>query len=211
MTDTAGSPRQRRDGRRPRRFAARGRGGRRWPDQRRSNPIWPGRPRPPAQVVDATGLLVLPGAVDVHTHTRVAVDDRAGPVLPRFGRRGIRRDDDVPGVQQPGDGVVARRRAIAAGRAPRVARRDRRQTAPIDYGLSLADQRSHGRPARRAAGRRRRRRRRPARRSWSSTSGSTTGACSRRCGSWASTAGCSRSTARTRSCSMPRSRGAAAW
>src|SRR5215218_8394465 len=27
-----------------------------------------------ADVVDASGLLVLPGAVDVHTHTRVATD-----------------------------------------------------------------------------------------------------------------------------------------
>ena len=46
---------------------------------------------------------------------------------------------------------------------------------------------------------------RPRRRSWSSTSGCPTSDCSRRCGSWAGTVGCSRSTARIRSCSTRQS------
>ena len=41
---------------------------------RRSSPTCRRWPRSAGEVVDATGLLVLPGCVDVHTHTRVASD-----------------------------------------------------------------------------------------------------------------------------------------
>ena len=46
---------------------------------------------------------------------------RAGPLLPGLGRGGVRRDDDVPRLQQPGHRLVAGRGAVAARRAPRVA------------------------------------------------------------------------------------------
>ena len=80
---------------------------------------------------------------------------RAGPLLPGFGRGGVRWDDDVPGLQQPGHGLVAGRRAVARRRAGRVARGDgvgRRRRLRGQPG----DQRPDGRPGRRAAGDRRR-------------------------------------------------------
>ena len=53
---------------------------------------------------------------------------RAGPLLPGFGRRRVRRHDDVPRVQQPGDGLHRRpaERSLMTG-VRRVAGRDRRR------------------------------------------------------------------------------------
>ena len=47
---------------------------------------------------------------------------RARPLLPGFRGGGVRRHDDVPGVQQPGHRLVAGGRAVARGRPARVAR-----------------------------------------------------------------------------------------
>ncbi len=44
--------------------------------QGRVSAIGPGLEAPGADVVDATGLLVLPGVVDVHTHTRLPSDEQ---------------------------------------------------------------------------------------------------------------------------------------
>ena len=37
--------------------------------------VGPGPHRPDVEIIDASGLLVLPGVVDVHTHTRLPTDD----------------------------------------------------------------------------------------------------------------------------------------
>ena len=72
-----------------------------------------------------------------HAHAG-RVGRRAGSVLPGFGGGGVRRHDDLPVVQQPGHGIVARGRALAADRRPRMARRHRRRLARSTVGLSLA-------------------------------------------------------------------------
>ena len=140
-----------------------------------------------------------------HPHPR-RVRRRARSVLPGFGGGGVRRHDDVPVVQQPGHGIVARGRALAADRASASGAPRPTPTAPIDYGLSLAisghaTTRSPSCPRRSTPASRpskafmvfdfRLRRR-----------ASVRGDARHR----PSTAGCSRSTARTRSCSTPPSR-----
>ena len=166
-----------------------------WLDRARSRPTSSGLAASAAEVIDATGLLVLPGrGRRPHAHAR-RHRRRAGSVLPGLGRRGLRRDDDVPRVQQPGHGLVAAGRTLAARRPAGVARRDRGRLRDRLRRLA-GDLRADGRPCRGAAGDGRRRACRRRRRSWSSTSDSTTAASSMPCASSAAGAGCSRSTAR---------------
>jgi dihydropyrimidinase len=90
-----------------------------------------------ADVVDATGLLVLPGAVDVHTHTRVATDvepDRffQDSVAAAFGGTTSFLAFNNPGT---GSSPAAERSLLAGLREWRAATE---HDAAIDYGVSLA-------------------------------------------------------------------------
>ncbi|HJP88872.1 MAG TPA: dihydropyrimidinase [Candidatus Limnocylindrales bacterium] len=90
-----------------------------------------------ADVVDASGLLVLPGAVDVHTHTRVATDaepDRffQDSVAAAFGGTTTFLAFNNPGT---GSSAAAERSLLAGLREWRAATE---QDAAVDYAVSLA-------------------------------------------------------------------------
>ena len=90
-----------------------------------------------AEVVDATGLLVLPGAVDVHTHTRVASDvepDRffQDSVAAAFGGTTTFLAFNNPGT---GASAAAERSLLAGLREWRAATE---HDSAIDYAVSLA-------------------------------------------------------------------------
>ena len=89
------------------------------------------------EIVDATGLLVLPGAVDVHTHTRVATDaepDRffQDSVAAAFGGTTAFLAFNNPGT---GSSPAAERSLVAGMREWRTATES---DAAVDFGLSLA-------------------------------------------------------------------------
>src|SRR6266576_2630310 len=99
--------------------------------------IGPDLGRDAADVVDATGLLLLPGAVDVHTHTRVATDahpDRffQDSVAAAFGGTTTFLSFNNPGT---GSTPAAERSLVTGVREWRAATD---ADSAIDYGLSLA-------------------------------------------------------------------------
>ncbi|HXG27112.1 MAG TPA: dihydropyrimidinase [Candidatus Binatia bacterium] len=92
---------------------------------------------PGIEVVDATGLLVLPGAVDVHTHTRVATDEEPDrffqdSVAAAFGGTTTFLAFNNPGT---GSSPAAERSLLAGLREWRAATA---RDSAIDYAVSLA-------------------------------------------------------------------------
>ncbi len=90
-----------------------------------------------ALVIDATGMLVLPGVVDVHTHTRIASDEEPDrffqdSVAAAFGGTTSFLSFNNPGT---GSSPVAERSLVAGLREWRAATDG---DSAIDYGLSLS-------------------------------------------------------------------------
>ena len=90
-----------------------------------------------ADVVDATGLLILPGAVDVHTHTRVASDEHPDRFFQDSVAAAFGGTTTFLSFNNPGTGS-----SPAAERSPMVGVREWRAAtdgdSAVDIGLALA-------------------------------------------------------------------------
>jgi dihydropyrimidinase len=89
------------------------------------------------QTIDATGLLVLPGAVDVHTHTRVATDAHPDRFFQDSVAAAFGGTTTFLAFNNPGTGSTpAAERSLMTG--VREWRAVTENDSAIDYGLSLA-------------------------------------------------------------------------
>ena len=90
-----------------------------------------------SEVVDATGMLVLPGVVDVHTHTRVASDAEPDRFFQDSVAAAFGGTTSFLSFNNPGTGSSpAAERSLRTGVAEWRAATD--GDSAIDYGLSLA-------------------------------------------------------------------------
>ena len=103
--------------------------------------VEPGLPQDgDARDIDAAGLLVLPGVIDVHTHTRVASDDEPDRFFQDSVAAAYGGTTTFLAFNNPGTG------AQQTGSLPTDIYAWRRQTdadAAVDYGLSLVLQPTH--------------------------------------------------------------------